>query len=279
MFICFTLISFPNIHFNFKVQICWFLKGCWMVYLLRGGTWKPIGIYIYVYVNVYIYICVYLLYIYIIYIIYSFLCIHISWNWIHIYICIQIYSKYYDVYIYIYTCLIFDCLLYHGSPLCRYRCSQDMKDKHSKVALFGSKARFQRLLKRWMWDGCGKKTVWFVVDISGSVFVEIETIPSKTSIITNKRTLILQFILFLCFCWVLISSLQNRERDHGVILERVLACSSTVVCHWNRLLIRLRCRFYDVLHKVNGCVVLFVSENVITHECMNVWFVWCIGIL
>ena len=126
-----------------------------MVYLLRGGAWKPIGIYIYVYVNVYIY--VYLLYIYILYIyIHFYVCTFHETGYIFIYIYKY---KYYDVYIYIYTCLIFDCLLYHDSPLCRYRCSQDMKDKHSKVALFGSKARFQRPLKRWVWDGCDKKTV------------------------------------------------------------------------------------------------------------------------
>lgn len=116
----------------------------------------------------------------------------------------------------------------------------------------------------WMWQKTG-----CVVDIGGSVFVEVETIPSKTTIITNKRRLILQFILFFCVsvgCWY--SSLQNCEGDHSVILQRVLACSSAVVCHWNRLLIRLRCRFMmSCIRSIDVWFYLFQR----TWLFMNVW--------
>ena len=77
------------------------------------------------------------------------------------------------------------------------------------------------------------------------------------------------YIVFFCVsvgCWY--SSLQNCEGDHSVILQRVLACSSAVVCHWNRLLIRLRCRFMmSCIRSIDVWFYLFQR----TWLFMNVW--------
>ena len=167
-----------------------------------------------------IYIYVYLLYIYIIYI-HFYVCTFHETGYIFIYI--QIYSKYYDVYIYISLSNIWLSTISRFSPL-----QVSMLAGYERQAFQSGPFWFQGSVPAsvetvgvgWMWQKTG-----FVVDIGGSVFVEVETIPSKTTINYQQKEIDFAiYIVFFCVsvgCWY--SSLQNCEGDHSVILQRVLA--------------------------------------------------------
>ncbi len=128
----------------------------------------------------------------------------------------------------------------------RYRCSQDMKDKHSKVALFGSKAPLEnRCRPVGGWGG------WIPLM---SFLVEIYRIRSKHMIkyqqkeSLKKERPILQFIDF-----ILTQQWGWSQCNPGLLLCLCLS--------WEEIV-----------------MVLFVWENVLTY----IWMydvLWCIGIL
>lgn len=180
-----------------------------------------------------IYIYVYLLYIYIIYI-YIFIFMYAHFMKLDTYLYIYKYTVSIMMCIYISLSNIWLSTISRFSPL-----QVSMLAGYERQAFQSGPFWFQGSVPAsvetvgvgWMWQKTG-----FVVDIGGSVFVEVETIPSKTTIITNKRRLILQFILFfLCFCWVLIfilTKLWRWSQCHtaarpGLLLCRCLSLEQT----------------------------------------------------